>query len=185
MRILKITILIYLLTVILSANKCRPQPPPATSKPQEKGYFQLESAISDLCNKTFLQQSILRIQIQIFVKEPGTGKPVLWVSPTGYPNPFTYSKADLIKVGTYNDCIFSQVPGDKEFDVLVSIVGDCCKNYGECTTNGVVYWKKARFRGETFRNSYVDINSKGYCIFGIPIIALNVGEDNGDGPCKK
>lgn len=184
MKLFRTSILLYLLTIILSSKMCRPDPPPTTTKPLERGYFQLDGFSNDLCNKAFDQQTNLKIEISIYVTDPTTGKPVLWNYP-GNTNPSSYTKSDLQTVNLNPNCIFSAVPGDKNFDVNVKIVGDCCPSYGECTTDGQVYWKKAVFVGNRFKNLYVDYNSNGYCIFGVPIFPSNTGENNGEAPCLK
>lgn len=178
---------LYALTLILEAKKCnRIEPPPsaAPKNAQENAYFQIEGVGYDLCAQSLDRQSVLDIQVSIFVKDSNTGKPVIWKSQTGFPNPARYTRSDLKPFRTYTDCLSSAVPGNQKFDIQVKIVGDCCKFYGECNTNGNRYWKRTIFLGSTTNRAYEDIYNNGYCIFGIRMGASGQGEDNGDSPCR-
>jgi hypothetical protein len=189
-KYLKFGIPLYVLTLVLSSKMCTNSEANASAtfrNPLEKGYFQLEGLGRDLCGLYYDKHTRLNIEITIFVKDATTGNLIKWVAPNGQANPANYTKAHLVSAGTLGlnaNCIFSAVPGDKEFEVQIKVIGDCCKYYGECMSNGSRYWKRTVFEGKEYKLLYQDVNKNGYCIFSLGLRDSGKGEDNGDTPCR-
>jgi hypothetical protein len=146
---------LYALTVIIQSKSCKRiegNYAVQTIRPLELGYIPLENVFTDICGKRFDNQSTVSITLTIWVKDKTTNKPVKWVY-AGVTNPQKYTKSDLRfagKYGTTPNCIFSNLPGNNvEFMVSAEIIGDCCSSCTLCNTNGVQYYGKIRYEGES------------------------------------